>query len=54
MEQLNTAWSAASQEMYAASQAQEGQPAPDGASQAGAPKDSEVTDVDFEEVKDTK
>jgi molecular chaperone DnaK len=52
---LNTAWSAASEEMYKASQAS-GQPAGDPASAAGdggstKGPDQEVTDVDFEEVK---
>ncbi|MEI6576036.1 MAG: molecular chaperone DnaK [Bacteroidota bacterium] len=55
LEKLNAAWSVASQEMYAASQAQEGQQAGADAGQAGgAPKNDEVTDVDFEEVKDAK
>jgi molecular chaperone DnaK len=56
MNELNTAWQAASQDMYqAAGQqgpqdpgAQQGQAGADG----GASKDDEVTDVDFEEVKD--
>ncbi|MCB2221542.1 MAG: molecular chaperone DnaK [Bacteroidetes bacterium] len=60
MNELNTAWQAASQEMYAASQqaggeqqaGPQGQPGGDGAGQQG--KDDEVTDVDFEEVKDDK
>ena len=49
MEALNTAFQAASQDMYQASQAQgtEGE-----AQSSGA--DEEVTDVDFEEVKDDK
>ena len=52
---LNSAWSAASEEMYKASQAS-GQPAGDPASAAGdggssKGPDQEVTDVDFEEVK---
>jgi molecular chaperone DnaK len=57
MEELNTVFQAASQEMYNASQAQGGQPGgPQGDPTAGAqqeqPKDDgEVTDVDFEEVK---
>jgi molecular chaperone DnaK len=46
---LNTAWSAASEDMYKASQDSASQnPAGDGNANAG----SEVTDVDFEEVKD--
>lgn len=54
---LNSAWQAASEEMYKATQ---GQPGADGAAQdPGAqsnPKagNDEVTDVDFEEVKDSK
>lgn len=55
---LNTAWQAASEEMYKATQNQEGQPGPgpqEGpAGDAGTVKkspDQEVTDVDFEEVK---
>ncbi|AHW58970.1 molecular chaperone DnaK [Draconibacterium orientale] len=56
MNELNTVFQAASQEMYNASQAQGGaQPGPDAGQQGGAqdqPKDDgEVTDVDFEEVK---
>jgi molecular chaperone DnaK len=57
MEQLNTVFQAASQEMYNASQAQGGQPEgpqadPTAGAQQGQPKDDgEVTDVDFEEVK---
>jgi molecular chaperone DnaK len=57
MNTLNTAWQAASQEMYAATQQAEGG-AQGGAEQAGGNqgeakggKDDEVTDVDFEEVK---
>ena len=51
MEKLNTAFQAASEEMYAA-QGAEGQQGPN-ASQGGdeAKADDEVTDVDFEEVK---
>ena len=52
-EALNTAWQAASQEMYAAMNQQGGgggaQEGPEG-SQNGS-NDKEVTDVDFEEVK---
>ncbi|WP_297088246.1 molecular chaperone DnaK [uncultured Draconibacterium sp.] len=58
MNELNTVFQAASQEMYNASQAQGGQPGPDAgqagpdAGAQGQPKDDgEVTDVDFEEVK---
>ena len=50
-ERLNTAWAAASEDMYKATQ-DAGQGAPTGeAANAGAAAD-EVTDVDFEEVKD--
>ena len=59
MNELNTAWQAASQEMYQATQQgaegqadQEGEPGGNGG-EASA-KDDEVTDVDFEEVKDDK
>ncbi len=54
---LNTAWQAASEEMYKATQ---GQPGADGAAQDPGPSgqqksgNDEVTDVDFEEVKDNK
>lgn len=51
MEKLNTVFQAASQEMYQASQAQGGG---DGESQKAEGADEEVTDVDFEEVKDDK
>ncbi|MGQ1908426.1 molecular chaperone DnaK [Marinifilum sp. RC60d5] len=55
IEELNTVFQAASQDMYNA-QAQDpqaGQPGPDAGAQAGgqAKSDDEVTDVDFEEVK---
>ncbi|NTW23727.1 MAG: molecular chaperone DnaK [Lentimicrobium sp.] len=56
--ELNTAWQAASEEMYKATQSQEGQPgagpAPDASGEPAKGKstpDQEVTDVDFEEVK---
>jgi len=55
MEKLNTAWQAASQDIYNAQQAgggagqPEGQPAGEPSSDKG--DDGEVTDVDFEEVK---
>ena len=59
MNELNTAWQAASQEMYAATQegagaqpGPEGQPGGNGGEESA--KDDEVTDVDFEEVKDDK
>jgi molecular chaperone DnaK len=56
---LNDVFQAASQEMYNATQQQQGggQPGPDqqqGGSQQGGKDDGEVTDVDFEEVKDDK
>lgn len=54
MEKLNTVFQAASQEMYAASQ--EAQQQAGGAEQAAPSEEAneEVTDVDFEEVKDDK
>jgi molecular chaperone DnaK len=60
---LNDVFQAASQEMYNATQQQQqpgGQPGPDGGNQGGQQGDQqtggddEVTDVDFEEVKDDK
>lgn len=56
MEKLNAAWQAASQDMYNAQQ-QAGANTQDGnagAGNANASADGEVTDVDFEEVKDDK
>ena len=61
LEALTQAWNAASEEMYKATQSQ-GAPGPDGHAQPGADghtnggqkQDGEVTDVDFEEVKDDK
>jgi len=54
IEELNTVFQAASQEMYNA-QAQDpqagGQPGGEPQADAGAKQDDEVTDVDFEEVK---
>jgi molecular chaperone DnaK len=49
---INAAWSVASEDMYKASQeaGAQGAPTGDGAASAGP----EVTDVDFEEVKDEK
>ena len=52
MEKLNNAFQAASQEMYNAQQA--GGDAPSDAGEAEGGSDEEVTDVDFEEVKDDK
>jgi len=55
---LNEVFQAASQEMYSASQqkpgGQPGAEQPGGNGQQGGTKDDEVTDVDFEEVKDDK
>jgi molecular chaperone DnaK len=55
MEKLNTAWQAASQEMYAAGPQDGGAPTGEasgnGAAGAGATSDDNVTDVNFEEVK---
>ncbi|TAH43586.1 MAG: molecular chaperone DnaK [Bacteroidetes bacterium] len=52
---LNSAWQAASEEMYKATQ-QAGGPAADGTGATGqeGKTDAEVTDVDFEEVKEDK
>ena len=58
MEAINTAWQAASQEMYAAGGAEGGQPDggfPGGDGQAagngqGQPAGDHVTDVDYDEV----
>ena len=50
METINTAWTAASEEMYKASQETEAKPA-DGA-EASENTTDDVTDVEFEEVKD--
>ena len=54
IEELNTVFQAASQDIYnAQEQEQGGQPGPDAGAQGGqkAKADDEVTDVDFEEVK---
>jgi molecular chaperone DnaK len=48
---INAAWQAASQDMYNATQGA-GAEANPGAGNAKTSSDSEVTDVDFEEVKD--
>ncbi len=55
MEKLNAAWQAASQDMYNAQQ-QAGNPQGDAGANANTngSSDAEVTDVDFEEVKDDK
>jgi molecular chaperone DnaK len=52
MGELNTAFQAASQEMYNA--AQQGQANGNGNAGNASSTDSEVKDVDFEEVKDSK
>ncbi|RYU94804.1 molecular chaperone DnaK [Emticicia agri] len=49
MEKINNAWQAASQEIYAAGATPTGEPTNTGT--AGAGKDEEVTDVNYEEVK---
>ena len=53
---LNTAWAAASEEMYKATQGQPGatqeEPGGNPGQQQGGAKNDEVTDVDFEEVKE--
>jgi len=51
MEKLNTAFQAASQEMYADQGQPEGAPEPASGGAEGAKAEDEVTDVDFEEVK---
>jgi molecular chaperone DnaK len=52
---LNTAWQAASQEMYAAgAQAGAETPPSDGAADAGTGNSNDVSDVEFEEVNDSK
>jgi molecular chaperone DnaK len=58
MEKLNTAWTAASEDMYKATQGAEGGaqagPNPGAGPEANAAADDEVQDVDFEEVKEDK
>jgi len=51
-EALNTAWAAASEEMYKAGAGAEGQPQDAGQQDAQSGGADDVTDVDFEEVKD--
>jgi molecular chaperone DnaK len=52
MNELNTVFQAASQEMYNAQGSEQPQPEQDpNANQGQSPQDGEVTDVDFEEVK---
>ena len=54
MAELNNLFNAASQEMYAAAQQTQAQGGATNGNTDGAGKDAEVTDVDFEEVKDEK
>ncbi|MEO9964478.1 MAG: molecular chaperone DnaK [Reichenbachiella sp.] len=58
MEEMNKAWEGASQEMYAATQGAEGGAPGADAGQAGGPEadaaDSDVSDVEFEEVDEKK
>ncbi len=51
MTELNTVFQAASQDMYNAAGGAQGEPVADNAAGGQTKKDSEVTDVDFEEVK---
>ena len=51
MEKMNTAWTAASQDIYAATQQAENSGSPED-NTAGKGTDEEVTDVEFEEVDD--
>jgi molecular chaperone DnaK len=55
-ESLTAAWQAASEEMYKATQDSQGKPSDAGNGQTADAKhkDAEVTDVDFEEVKEEK
>ena len=54
LEKLNAGWQAASQDMYSAQQGAEGNGQAHANGEPEAKGDSEVTDVDFEEVKDEK
>lgn len=54
LEKLNTAWQAASQEMYQATQEAQGGDAGTSQGASNSAEDAEVTDVDFEEVKEDK
>ncbi len=56
MEKLNTAWTAASEDMYKATQEAEGgaQEGPNPGAEGAGAADDEVQDVDFEEVKEEK
>ena len=51
MEKINTAWQAASEEMYKATQDAQGA---EGNAEANPQGEDDVTDVDFEEVKEEK
>lgn len=53
LEELNTAWTAASEDMYKAGAADGAQPGPDAGASAGTSNDAgdNVTDAEFEEVK---
>jgi molecular chaperone DnaK len=52
MAEMNTAWTAASEDMYKATQEAGAQPGADQAGQAGGNAGAEnVTDAEFEEVK---
>ncbi len=53
LEKLNAGWQAASQDMYSATQP-DGAPQGEAGGNGSAQQESEVTDVDFEEVKDEK
>ena len=54
LEKLNAAWQAASQDMYKATEEPGASANPQGDAGAKAASDGEVTDVDFEEVKEEK
>ena len=57
IEALNKSWEAASQEMYKATQEQQGAPdqkTPAGNKSKGKNKNDDISDVDFEEVKEEK
>ena len=54
MEKLNTAWTAASEDMYKATQGAPNAENPGADAGAASGADDEVQDVDFEEVKDDK
>ncbi len=57
MEKMNTAWQAASQDIYKATQegqANTGNPTADNSAESGGKDSEEVTDVEFEEVDESK